>query len=131
MYVGLLCLYSLLWQEYIRDLEKEEEEPRRIRKEQLKRAERKNCDEFRKMMEEHVASGILTAKIHWRDYCMKVKDSSPYQAVALNTSGSTPKDMFEDVAEELEKLVNYVSVPLKHYLVYEFFMILFTRKILC
>ncbi|KAI8012024.1 Pre-mRNA-processing protein 40A [Camellia lanceoleosa] len=78
-------------------------------KEQLKRAELKNCDEFCKMMEEHVASGILTAKIHWRDYCMK--------AVALNTSGSTTKDMFEDVAEELEKLVNYVSVPLMHYLI--------------
>lgn len=23
-------------------------------------------------MEEHVASGILTANSHWRDYCMKV-----------------------------------------------------------
>ncbi|XP_057490186.1 pre-mRNA-processing protein 40A-like isoform X2 [Actinidia eriantha] len=92
-----------IFQEYIRDLEKEEEEQRKIHKEQLKRAERKTRDEFRKMMEEHVAAGILTAKTHWRDYCMKVKDSAPYQAVALNTSGSTPKDLFEDVAEELEK----------------------------
>lgn len=24
------------------------------------------------MMEEHVAAGVLTAKTHWRDYCMKV-----------------------------------------------------------
>ncbi|GFY85969.1 pre-mRNA-processing protein 40A [Actinidia rufa] len=95
-----------IFQEYIRDLEKEEEEQRKIQKEQLKRAERKTRDEFRKMMEEHVAAGILTAKTHWRDYCMKVKDSAPYQAVALNTSGSTPKDLFEDVAEELEKQVN-------------------------
>ncbi|XAR61994.1 hypothetical protein NMG60_11016563 [Bertholletia excelsa] len=92
-----------IFQEYIRDLEKEEEEQRRIQKEQLKRTERRNRDEFRKMMEEHVAAGVLTAKTHWRDYCMKVKDSAPYQAVALNTSGSTPKDLFEDVAEELEK----------------------------
>ena len=28
-----------------------------------------------------------------------------YVAVAANTSGSTPKDLFEDVAEELEKQV--------------------------
>lgn len=28
-----------------------------------------------------------------------------YQAVASNTSGSTPKDLFEDVTEELEKQV--------------------------
>lgn len=92
-----------IFQEYIRDLEKEEEEQRKIQKEQLRRAERKNRDAFRKLMEEHVAAGILTAKTHWRDYCMKVKDSPPYLAVASNSSGSTPKDLFEDVAEELEK----------------------------
>lgn len=28
-----------------------------------------------------------------------------YQAVATNTSGSTPKDLFEDVVEELERKV--------------------------
>ncbi|KAF7140414.1 hypothetical protein RHSIM_Rhsim06G0064500 [Rhododendron simsii] len=80
-----------------------------IFQEQLKRTERKNRDEFRKMMEEHVAAGVLTAKTHWRDYCMKVKDSAPYQAVALNTSGSTPKDLFEDIAEELEKQVSITT----------------------
>ncbi|KAI8538723.1 hypothetical protein RHMOL_Rhmol09G0126400 [Rhododendron molle] len=58
-------------------------------KEQLKQSERKNRDEFRKMMEEHVVTGV--------------KDSTRYQAVALNTSGSTPKDLIEDIAEELEK----------------------------
>lgn len=34
-----------------------------------------------------------------------MKESVAYQAVASNTSGSTPKDLFEDVAEELEKKV--------------------------
>ncbi|KAM7520910.1 hypothetical protein LguiB_019872 [Lonicera macranthoides] len=91
-----------VFQEYIRDLEKEEDEQRKIKKEQMKRAERRNRDEFRKMMEEHVGAGTLTAKTHWRDYCLKVKDSASYQAVASNTSGSTPKDLFEDVTEELE-----------------------------
>uniref|UniRef100_A0A0E0C357 Pre-mRNA-processing protein 40A n=1 Tax=Oryza meridionalis TaxID=40149 RepID=A0A0E0C357_9ORYZ len=71
--------------EYIRDLEKEEEEHKRIHKEQVRRQERKNRDEFRKMLEEHV------------------KDSSVYLAVASNISGSMPKDLFEDVMEELEK----------------------------
>lgn len=28
-------------------------------------------------------------------------------AVASNTTGSTPKDLFEDVAEELQKQVKY------------------------
>ncbi|XVF64223.1 hypothetical protein PTKIN_Ptkin09bG0151300 [Pterospermum kingtungense] len=93
----------LIFQEYIHDLEKEEEEKKKIQKEQLRRAERKNRDAFRKLMEEHVADGILTAKTYWRDYCLKVKDLPQYLAVASNISGSTPKDLFEDVTEELEK----------------------------
>ncbi|KAK1412999.1 hypothetical protein QVD17_34673 [Tagetes erecta] len=92
-----------IFQEYIRDLEKEEDEQRKIKKEHIKRVERKNRDEFRKMLEEHVASGTITAKTQWRDYCQKVKESVAYQAVASNTSGSTPRDLFEDVVEELEK----------------------------
>ncbi|XP_010530462.1 PREDICTED: pre-mRNA-processing protein 40A-like isoform X2 [Tarenaya hassleriana] len=91
------------YEEYILDLEKEEEEHKRVEKEQIRRAERKNRDAFRSIMEEHVASGDFTAKTYWRDYCMKVKDLPQYQAVASNTSGSTPKDLFEDVIEELEK----------------------------
>ncbi|KAL8261541.1 hypothetical protein R6Q59_025590 [Mikania micrantha] len=92
-----------IFQEYIRDLEKEEDEQRKIKKEHIKRVERKNRDEFRKMLEENVVSGTLTAKTQWRDYCQKVKESVAYQAVASNTSGSTPRDLFEDVVEELEK----------------------------
>ncbi|KAB1203954.1 Pre-mRNA-processing protein 40A [Morella rubra] len=93
----------LIFQDYIHELEKEEEEQKKLQKEQLRRADRKNRDEFRKLMEGHVAAGILMAKTYWRDYCLKVKDLPQYQAVALNISGSTPKDLFEDVTEELEK----------------------------
>ncbi|KAG2704779.1 hypothetical protein I3760_05G021100 [Carya illinoinensis] len=89
--------------EYIRDLEKEDEERRKIQKEELRKVERKNRDEFRKLMEEHVTAGTLTAKTHWRDYCMKVKDLPAYTEIASNTSGSTPKELFQDVLEELEK----------------------------
>ncbi|KAL0412637.1 UNVERIFIED_CONTAM: Pre-processing protein 40A [Sesamum radiatum] len=92
-----------IFQEYIRDLEMEEEEQRKLRLEEQRKAERKNRDEFRKLMEEHVASGILTANSHWRDYCMKVKDAPAYLAVSSNTSGSTAKDLFDDVIEDLEK----------------------------
>ncbi|XP_058189771.1 pre-mRNA-processing protein 40A-like isoform X3 [Rhododendron vialii] len=92
-----------IFQEYIRDLEREEEEHMKIRMEELRKVERKNRDEFRRLMEEHVVSGILTTSTHWRDYCMKVKDLAAYLAVSSNTSGSTAKDLFEDVAEELQK----------------------------
>ncbi|CAA3024518.1 pre-mRNA-processing 40A-like isoform X1 [Olea europaea subsp. europaea] len=92
-----------IFQEYIRDLEKEEEEQRKLRMEEMRKAERKNRDEFRKLMHEHVANGILSAKTHWRDYCIKVKDSPAYLEVSSNTSGSTAKDLFEDVIEDLGK----------------------------
>ncbi|XWS54657.1 hypothetical protein CRYUN_Cryun10bG0107300 [Craigia yunnanensis] len=102
-----------IFQEYIRDLEKEEEEQKKIQKEELRKAERKNRDEFRKLMEGHITAGTLTAKTHWRDYCMMVKDSPPFLAVASNTSGSTPKDLFEDVAEELLKQYHDDKVRVK------------------
>ncbi|KAJ4848786.1 hypothetical protein Tsubulata_025770 [Turnera subulata] len=93
----------LVFQDYIRDLEKEEEEQKKMQKEQQRRSERKNRDEFRKLLEDHVAAGSLTAKTHWLDYCSKVKDLPQYHNVATNTSGSKPKDLFEDVLEDLEK----------------------------
>ncbi|XP_024006022.1 pre-mRNA-processing protein 40A isoform X3 [Eutrema salsugineum] len=91
------------FEDYILDLEKEEEEMKRVEKEHVRRAERKNRDAFRTLLEEHVAAGILTAKTYWSEYCIELKELPQYQAVASNTSGSTPKDLFEDVTEELEK----------------------------
>lgn len=40
-------------------------------------------------------------------YNVQVKEHGSYQAVASNTSGSTPKELFEDVLEELDKQVYY------------------------
>ncbi|XP_047261208.1 pre-mRNA-processing protein 40B-like [Capsicum annuum] len=84
-----------IFQEYIRDLESEVEEQRKLRMEELRKAERKNRDEFRKLIEEHVAAGILNAKTNWRDYCIKIKDFAAYLAVSSNTSGSTARETRE------------------------------------
>ncbi|CAN1284893.1 RAP domain-containing protein, chloroplastic [Linum perenne] len=92
-----------IFQDYLHDLEKEEEEQRKIQKEEIRKAERKNRDEFRKLLEEHVAAGTITAKTHWRDYYMKVKDLPTYLAVVSNSSGLSAKELFEDVAQELDK----------------------------
>ncbi|PHU01708.1 Pre-mRNA-processing protein 40A [Capsicum chinense] len=100
-----------IFQEYIRELESEEEEQRKLRKEELRKAESKNRDEFRKLMEEHVVAGILNAKTNYRKYCINIsfsflcsiKDFAAYLAVSSNTSGSTTKDLFTDVMDKLEK----------------------------
>lgn len=41
---------------------------------------------------------------------VQVKEHSAYQAVASNTSGTTPKELFEDVLEELAKQVRYQCI---------------------
>lgn len=41
----------------------------------------------------------------WLIIGVQVKEHGSYQAVASNTSGSTPKELFEDVLEELDKQV--------------------------
>ncbi|CAO2183797.1 unnamed protein product [Urochloa humidicola] len=94
-----------VFQGYIRHLEKEEEEQKQIQKELVRRQERKNRDGFRKMVEEHVSDGTITARTRWRDYCAQIKKSQAYCAVASNLSGSTPKDLFDDVIEELDKQI--------------------------
>ncbi|GER36382.1 pre-mRNA-processing protein 40A, partial [Striga asiatica] len=90
-------------QEYIRELEMHEEEDRKLQIEESRKIERKNRDEFRKLMEEHAASGILTHQTLWRDYSTKVKDNPAYVAVSSNTSGSSAQDLFDDVVDDLEK----------------------------
>ncbi|PHT39665.1 Calpain-type cysteine protease DEK1 [Capsicum baccatum] len=102
-----------IFQEFIRDLESGEKEQRKLWMEELKKAEHKNCDEFRKLMEEHVGTGILNAKTNWRDYCIKfsfsflcpLKDFAAYLAISSNTSGSTAKDLFTDVMDKLDKQI--------------------------
>ncbi|PHT29557.1 Pre-mRNA-processing protein 40B [Capsicum baccatum] len=92
-----------IFQEYIRDLESEEEEQWKLWVEELRKAEHKNHDEFQKLVEEHVAARIINAKTNWHDYFIKIKDFAAYLAILLNTLGSTAKDLFTDVMNELEK----------------------------
>lgn len=60
-------------QEYIRDLEKKEEEAKQLEKEKKRRQERKNRDAFRDLMNEHKAAGELSAKTKWKDYLETVR----------------------------------------------------------
>uniref|UniRef100_A0A1J3JQF4 Pre-mRNA-processing protein 40B n=1 Tax=Noccaea caerulescens TaxID=107243 RepID=A0A1J3JQF4_NOCCA len=102
-----------IFQEYLRDLEREEEEKKKIQKEELKKAERKHRDEFRGLLDEHTATGELTAKTSWRDYLMKVRDLPVYLAIASNSSGATPKDLFEDAVEDLKRKYHELKSQIK------------------
>ncbi|PHT97709.1 hypothetical protein BC332_33374 [Capsicum chinense] len=104
-------IYRLeIFQQYIRDLESEEEEQRKLRMEELRKAERKNRDEFRKLMEEHVAAGILNAKTNWRDYCINYLDdkSQIKDAVRMAEIGLTSAWTLDDFKVAIAK---YISSP--------------------
>ncbi|XP_006406474.2 pre-mRNA-processing protein 40B isoform X2 [Eutrema salsugineum] len=102
-----------IFQEYLRDLEREEEEKKKIQKEEQKKAERKHRDEFRGLIDEHIAKGELTAKTSWRDYLTKVRDLPVYSAIASNSSGATPKDLFEDAVEDLKRKYHDLKSQIK------------------
>ncbi|KAL1197667.1 Pre-mRNA-processing protein 40B [Cardamine amara subsp. amara] len=102
-----------IFQEYLRDLEREEEERKKIQKEELKKAERKHRDEFRGLIDEHIATGELTAKTSWRDYLTKVRDLPVYLAIASNSSGATPKDLFDDAVEDLKRKYHELKSQIK------------------
>ncbi|KAI4367140.1 hypothetical protein MLD38_022910 [Melastoma candidum] len=92
-----------IFQEHLHELDLLEAEQMKIQKEELRKVERKNRDEFRKLLEEHVSSGNINALTEWRDFYDKVKGLPTYGAVASNTSGATPHDLFVDITEELRK----------------------------
>lgn len=89
--------------------------------EELRKTERKNRDEFRKLMEEHVAAGTLTAKTQWSAYCMKV--NRPFPFVLLNVSSFA--DCGEIIIQFLFATVN-LAVIILFSLVINFLFFLFS-----
>ncbi|RRT61206.1 hypothetical protein B296_00044413 [Ensete ventricosum] len=86
--------------EYLGQRKKQEAEERRIK-------QKKAREDFTRMLEVNFIGNIfilVSSCVHC-NCSLQVKDLPPYLAVASNASGSTPKDLFEDVAEELQKLV--------------------------
>lgn len=50
--------------------------------------------------------GLLTLKSRWKDYSGALKEETTFQeayaAVEANTTGTRPKEIFDDLVEELE-----------------------------
>lgn len=44
----------------------------------------------------------MTVKTRWREYAGAVKHEEAFLAVEANTAGSRPKEVFEDMIEEME-----------------------------
>ncbi|KAL4575703.1 hypothetical protein LXL04_011787 [Taraxacum kok-saghyz] len=73
------------------------------------------CEAFDIFVNESLCAGkvkmVLQQGLHMQR--LKVKESEAFRAVASNTGGATTKDLFEDVAEELETNYHYDKTRVK------------------
>ncbi|KAL4857085.1 Pre-mRNA-processing protein 40A [Chlorella vulgaris] len=91
-----------VYEEYIRELERLEREEREKEKEERRRQERQHRDAFRALLAKHREEGIINAHTRWKEYVPIVAEEESYKAVERNTSGSRPRELFQDVLEEME-----------------------------
>ncbi|DBB01103.1 TPA: hypothetical protein ACH3X1_000995 [Trebouxia sp. C0004] len=92
-----------VFDEYMRDLDKQEAEIREKLKQEKKREERKNREAFSELLREDMDEGFIKPKMRWKEYLPRIKDNDVLRAVEKNTSGSRPKELFEEVLEDVDK----------------------------
>ncbi|KAL0047243.1 hypothetical protein WJX82_010442 [Trebouxia sp. C0006] len=92
-----------VFDEYMRDLDKQEAEIREKLKQEKKREERKNREAFSELLREDMDEGFIKPKMRWKEYLPRIKDNDVLRAVDKNTSGSRPKELFEEVLEDVDK----------------------------
>jgi len=90
-----------VFEDYVKDLERKENEEKQLEKMQIRRQERKNRDAFRELLNEMAAKDLINLRTRWKNLFPIIKEDLHYLAV-INQSGSTARDIFDDKIEELE-----------------------------
>ncbi|KDR11070.1 pre-mRNA-processing factor 40 homolog B isoform X1 [Zootermopsis nevadensis] len=91
----------VVFEEHIRELEKEEEEDKEREKKRLKRQHRKNRDSFVTLLDELHEQGKLTSMSLWVELYPIISADLRFSAM-LGQSGSTPLDLFKFYVEDLK-----------------------------
>ncbi|XP_065211414.1 pre-mRNA-processing factor 40 homolog B isoform X2 [Planococcus citri] len=91
----------IVFEDHIRELEKEEEEDREREKRRRKRQERKNRDNFSSLLDELHEQGKLTSMSLWVELYPIISTDIRFSAM-LGQSGSTPLDLFKFYVEDLK-----------------------------
>lgn len=100
-----------VYTEYIRELESAEEERKQMEREQKRHQERKNREEFMRFLKEKLDAGEITTKTRWRSFAKQIQEQPEYEAINANESGSRPRELFEDVQDELENELEHYRGP--------------------
>jgi len=91
-----------VYEEVARALEAEGEQQRQREREVERRLERKRRDQFRSLLSAKHSEGAFHVRSHWRDVSKVLAGTQEYQG-ALQQSGSTPAELFEDFIEQLNE----------------------------
>ncbi|KAG8225054.1 hypothetical protein J437_LFUL000032, partial [Ladona fulva] len=91
----------IVFEDHIRELEKEEEELKEREKRRLKRQQRKNRDSFVILLDELHEQGKLTSMSLWVELYPIISADLRFSAM-LGQPGSTPLDLFKFYVEDLK-----------------------------
>ncbi|KFM23843.1 Pre-mRNA-processing factor 40-like protein A [Auxenochlorella protothecoides] len=92
-----------VFREVMEEVEKREKEAAARAREELVRSERANRAAFRELLADLRARGAVHARSRWREALALVEAEPAYLAVERNTTGSRPRELFEDLLEDMEK----------------------------
>ncbi|KAG8258733.1 PRP40 pre-mRNA processing factor 40 [Homalodisca vitripennis] len=91
----------IVFEDHIRELEKEEEEEKEREKKRVKRQQRKNRDNFGMLLDELHEQGKLTSMSLWVELYPIISADLRFSAM-LGQPGSTPLDLFKFYVEDLK-----------------------------
>jgi len=92
-----------VFEDYIRDIEREEEDKKREEIYHKKRVSRKNRDAYRALLQEKFEQGIITIYSKWKEFHKLIREDERYRnMVALEQTGTLPSELFADFIDSLE-----------------------------
>ncbi|KAF0465242.1 formin binding protein 3 [Gigaspora margarita] len=96
--------FLAVYEEHIRNLERESAEKKKREVELQVRQQRKNRESYRAFMEELRQKNVITAKSKWKEVYPIINTDERYQNI-LGQPGSNPLELFWDVVEELDEIL--------------------------
>jgi pre-mRNA-processing factor 40 len=93
-----------VFEEYMKTLERIQEDQNRVAHFQKKTSSRHNREKFREFLRKKFEENSLNVKTKWKDFVKSIKDEEIYQnMISPDQLGSLPSQIFGDFIEELEE----------------------------
>ena len=91
-----------VFEQLLRDLKQDEE--KRVEDERKSRAreERKRREAFVELLAEARASGVIEPRMPWKSFVARIENDERYVNVCKNLDGSRPRELYEDVVDDIE-----------------------------